>query len=181
MAEQNSLVTIRECSICGTNKPLTEFSKQANCVGGYRKECKDCRNAKARDWYLANKDYRKQTAQAWRNFNQDKIARASAAWTKANSAKRSSHYHARKARLKQNGVFEIGQKELRRIYSSACFYCGSKENISQDHVIPINRGGRHSIGNLVAACGKCNSSKQDKTITEWKLHLKKTLIRNGAG
>ena len=35
-------------------------------------------------------------------------------------------------------------------------------------IMPIIRGGRHSIGNLLPACGSCNSSKGAKLLVEWR-------------
>lgn len=37
-----------------------------------------------------------------------------------------------------------------------------------EHVIPVSRGGKHVCENIVAACGSCNSSKNDKLIYEWR-------------
>jgi len=74
----------------------------------------------------------------------------------------------RRALKQQNGIYKIATKELIKIYQSECTYCFSKNDIEADHVIPIARGGQHSIGNLVPACRKCNASKGAKTITEWK-------------
>jgi 5-methylcytosine-specific restriction endonuclease McrA len=68
----------------------------------------------------------------------------------------------------------ILDKELRKIYNSPCFNCGSTENQSLDHIIPISRGGNHSIGNVMTLCLKCNMSKHARTITEWK-HSKNML------
>lgn len=51
-----------------------------------------------------------------------------------------------------------------------CAYCrGPAETI--DHVLPRSRGGRHSWENVVAACGRCNHTKGDKTPAElgWRL------------
>jgi len=62
----------------------------------------------------------------------------------------------------------VTKAELVKIYGSKCFYCGSIEQITVDHIIPISRGGRHAIGNLAPACYSCNASKNKKTITEWK-------------
>lgn len=47
-----------------------------------------------------------------------------------------------------------------------CQYCGSKENLTIDHVIPRSRGGPSSWDNLVACCSKCNGKKGDKTPEE---------------
>jgi len=50
-----------------------------------------------------------------------------------------------------------------------CMYCGkpsSGEGLELEHVIPKSRGGRNSWENLVAACRKCNSRKNDRTPEE---------------
>lgn len=62
----------------------------------------------------------------------------------------------------------IIEKDLKRLYSDPCYNCGSMQNQSIDHRIPISRGGDHGIGNFMTLCRSCNSSKKDKTITEWR-------------
>jgi len=45
-------------------------------------------------------------------------------------------------------------------YHHRCAYCGTKpEKLTQDHVIPISKGGGYTADNIVPACGSCNSSK----------------------
>ena len=54
-----------------------------------------------------------------------------------------------------------------------CQYCGSTaENI--DHVIPKSRGGPHEWENVVAACRRCNSRKEDRMPDEAGLKLFRT-------
>lgn len=57
-----------------------------------------------------------------------------------------------------------------RQYHNACAYCGGTDRIELEHVIPIARGGRDAIGNIVPACYTCNRSKWSKFYMEWKLH-----------
>ena len=46
-----------------------------------------------------------------------------------------------------------------------CQYCGrAAENV--DHVIPKSRGGEHSWENVVAACRRCNSRKENRLPSE---------------
>lgn len=55
-----------------------------------------------------------------------------------------------------------------------CYLCGTDTSLATspyddnsptvDHVIPLSKGGEHSIGNTRCACLHCNSSKQDTTI-----------------
>ena len=51
-----------------------------------------------------------------------------------------------------------------------CQYCGAAaENL--DHVVPRSRGGSHTWENVVAACRRCNSRKENRLIEEVGLHL----------
>lgn len=51
-----------------------------------------------------------------------------------------------------------------------CQYCGSTaENI--DHVVPRSRGGTHTWDNVVAACRRCNSHKEDRFLHEVGMRL----------
>jgi len=49
-----------------------------------------------------------------------------------------------------------------------CIYCGSKDNLTVEHILPRSRGGPDIPDNAVMVCQKCNSSKGDKRLYEWK-------------
>ncbi len=50
-----------------------------------------------------------------------------------------------------------------------CVYCGNeKPPFEYDHVMPKARGGLTVESNLVLACLRCNRSKKDKTLEEWR-------------
>jgi len=66
----------------------------------------------------------------------------------------------------------IREWEREQTLPKECVYCGAKEDLSTDHLIPKNRGGDDTADNLVLACKTCNSSKGDKGVFEW-LGLKK--------
>lgn len=54
-----------------------------------------------------------------------------------------------------------------------CQYCGSAaENL--DHVVPRSRGGGHTWENVVAACRKCNTRKEDRLPHEVGMVLRST-------
>ena len=73
----------------------------------------------------------------------------------------------RKARLREAETYYISKRDLERLLSSPCFACGTLEDITFDHVIPVKLRGRHSIGNALPLCVSCNASKQDKLLIEW--------------
>lgn len=54
-----------------------------------------------------------------------------------------------------------------------CIYCREHLADTVDHVIPLVRGGSNYEGNLVPACRSCNSSKQDRLLTEWRMRCQR--------
>ncbi len=49
-----------------------------------------------------------------------------------------------------------------------CAYCGNVERaLQRDCVLPISRGGRYTLANVVPACGPCNASKCNDEVTGW--------------
>jgi len=49
-----------------------------------------------------------------------------------------------------------------------CAYCGADDRLLQrDCVLPISRGGRYTLDNVVPACGSCNASKCNDEVTGW--------------
>jgi len=54
-----------------------------------------------------------------------------------------------------------------------CQYCGSKGDLTFDHVVPRSRGGVTSWENVVAACAPCNLRKGNKSLRASGLSLRR--------
>jgi 5-methylcytosine-specific restriction endonuclease McrA len=54
-----------------------------------------------------------------------------------------------------------------------CGYCG-KPASTVDHVLPRSRGGGNTWENTVAACGRCNGRKGDRTPAEARMPLRRS-------
>src|SRR3954467_12515634 len=68
---------------------------------------------------------------------------------------------------------------LRRLWGG-CAYCGAADRpLQRDCVLPISRGGRYTLDNVVPACGSCNASKCNDEVTGWlrrkRLHQRAVL------
>lgn len=48
-----------------------------------------------------------------------------------------------------------------------CHYCGKRQFLSVDHKVPVSLGGTDDDSNLLTACSKCNSKKNDKHYEEF--------------
>jgi len=81
-------------------------------------------------------------------------------------------WHNRQRRIKKlqvGGSHTLGDWEnLQAQYNWTCPCCGKQEpdiTLSEDHIIPLSKGGSDNIENIQPLCRSCNSSKQTKIIT----------------
>ena len=190
---------MKQCNKCSEFKDKEKFSLDKRLSDGLRSTCKSCVAENSRKYYSANKEARKaynkkwyennpdkaraarenwrsnnydkalQSSRNWRSGNLEKAKEATRNWSRKNLDKRSAYENIRRSRKLSNGIYYISGKEIEKLYSSPCYYCGSLSSITIDHVVPISKGGRHSIGNLVSCCKNCNSSKKDKLLIQWKI------------
>jgi 5-methylcytosine-specific restriction endonuclease McrA len=81
----------------------------------------------------------------------------------------------RRARIKAAPINDFTPAQWREVmaaYGNRCVYCGANGKLTIDHVVPIAKGGAHSIGNIVPACFRCNNRKKDRLPdTPVQLHL----------
>lgn len=61
-----------------------------------------------------------------------------------------------------------------------CQYCGSKGDLTFDHVVPRSAGGVTSWENVVAACAPCNLRKGSKSLRRAGMSLRKPPRMPGA-
>ena len=52
-----------------------------------------------------------------------------------------------------------------------CSYCGAKEQLTIDHILPTSKGGQNTWENMTTCCLKCNSKKGDKLLKETNMIL----------
>lgn len=163
-------VDMKHCNKCKQTKPIDEFGNHKKSKDGKRHLCKKCESVYRKQYRLKNPQKPK-----YRKLTEEQRLRkieTSILWNKKNKAKRTLAMAKRRALKKNNGVYLITVKEIKKLQSLLCLYCGQTGG-EIDHVIPLTRGGRDSIGNLVPACRSCNASKNSRTITEWKMAKRK--------
>jgi 5-methylcytosine-specific restriction endonuclease McrA len=132
---------------------------------------------KASVYHQKNKDKLNARCREWRAKNHDKARELEKSYRLANPQVGRLQNQRRRALKAQAGVYKITAKDSAKILANPCFYCG-KQSSHLDHVVPLALGGRHSLGNLVASCVKCNTSKNKKTIMEWRVWQIRVLRSN---
>lgn len=162
---------MKVCTLCKKEKPYKLFALSNKTKSGFGSRCKSCESERGKIRYQEIKDQAKQNARLYRNVNHSKrldIERKSRLKNKEKNRPSKNARQSIRNKTLSKTPFLILEKELQKIYSSPCFMCGCKENQSLDHIIPISRGGTHSVGNIMTLCKNCNASKHSRTITEWK-------------
>lgn len=106
--------------------------------------------------------------------HKEKINARHSAWMSRNLDK----HRAKQARRRaiKRGVTIGDRSAIAAIYRRAtssklvrCYLCDKKIPVGQrhvDHIIPLKRGGEHSVKNLAIACVGCNLNKRAKLLSE---------------
>ena len=185
----------KTCKECLQSLPTTEFHKR---LDGFQNRCKSCTKTYTKARYQANAEELRARSREYRLKNPEKVRAARLDWKRRNHSKNvesvlkyqrkypekhiqwtkeyrnrnkdkyRNYSQIRRIREINNGVYLITDKDLMKLLNQACASCGSFDNPSIDHIIPISLGGTHSIGNLQTLCISCNSSKGNKVMTIWK-------------
>lgn len=66
-----------------------------------------------------------------------------------------------------NEAKKMWRNSIKEKWNHQCAYCGAKEDLSIDHIVPQSLGGNDHITNVLCACVKCNNSKGHEKWDQW--------------
>ena len=142
---------LKKCTKCGTEKALSEFSKDKRSKDGYYRNCKSCNKAyretnkdKIKAYREANKEKRK----AYREANKDKLKEYSKAYRETNKDK---------IKERQKKCYDAN-KEKRKAYREA-----NKHNISE-----LNKKWREANKDKIKAYRDANKDKEKELSKKWR-------------
>lgn len=122
----------------------------------YYEENKEELREKGRERYQDDPEYFRSQ---WREYYYSPKGQA--------ASKRESH---RRRDREKGSLITLTSEEWAKTldyFGHECAYCGSKEDITQDHLIPVSKGGDYTSYNIIPACGSCNYSKRDEDFSVW--------------
>jgi len=161
----------RTCIKCKEWKRFSEFHRNRRTSSGFNNVCKICKNIASKARYQQQGErLRAIMAEQRRCDYEHRIAIERASRQRRKEAQRPSKNERQQVRnrLLTGSKFLVTRKELEALYARPCFHCGAIGASTIDHVVPLSRGGNHSIGNLMTLCGPCNASKGNKFLSEWR-------------
>ena len=113
----------------------------------------------------ANREKQRAYAADRRISHRDILLAIEARYRQKNHEKELIRYATRRARKLSlpSTLTDQHWLAIKAAYKQRCAYCGSKPKVlTQDHVIPITKGGGSTPDNIVPACASCNSAKRDR-------------------
>lgn len=156
------------CTKCAIDKPAEDFYKDARRKSGLYSHCKECFTAHCRATHDPEKTYKR--ARCWteeRGGRQVTKARVEA-WRAANPERWAVLNRENANRRRSSDGTQVDFGLILEEHGMTCHIC--REEIPSlyvlhfDHVIPLSKGGAHSMANIKPSHARCNLSKGAKLI-----------------
>jgi 5-methylcytosine-specific restriction endonuclease McrA len=159
----------KQCNVCGELKITQSFYQVKYSADGLLGHCKSCDKQRQRDSRTKRrkpkvlkdpeliKENRRLIKKRYKKSVKGKLANTLA-------------QHRRKAKMMMIKLKIYSPTQLLTRFAefgNECVYCESKERISIDHFIPVSKFGADCLENIVPACVRCNSSKNNRDPQLW--------------
>jgi 5-methylcytosine-specific restriction endonuclease McrA len=159
----------RKCSKCGKRNPRSSHRWCAPCA---RPKGEALERKKAK-----NREYMKRYAKEGPLGAEERASRSKKR-AEARRVRRNKEFRRRYAadpefrlnHLMRHSLYR-GVKGYKKVTSkdfsyAPCFLCGSEENPTIDHIVPVSRGGTHDKRNLLSLCMTCNQFKGARVLLD---------------
>lgn len=163
---------MKTCTKCKEEKELTEFSKRKASHDGLQPKCKACTKA----YYEANRERIAEKQHEYQKANREHILEYRREYYRVNRERAAEYQREYKKahllmyreingrqRAKKHGA-PTGHADYELVVATSnglCGICGEPifGKFDIDHIVPLNKGGAHSMDNLQVAHAYCNRSK----------------------
>lgn len=130
----------------------------------------DINRRQGRAWRERNPDHARLHSKEWRTLYPARAKESDRRWRekypeKARIRVRISGQRRRARERRAEGTHSYAEwLALCEKYGNCCLCCGEQKPLTEDHVIPLARGGTDYITNIQPLCGECNSRKGTRIV-----------------
>lgn len=172
--------------VCKNGEVAERLTSTSNCLCHKCREVKNAQNnayyhsVKNEEWFVSSgKERRREKAaekseydRQYREENRERLAKITREWARKNPDKVKAIKHSYKARRRHKEASGASTQELSEwaiCQKKVCYWCLEKcdGEYHIDHYVPLSKGGKHEIDNLVIACPTCNIRKNAKDPYEY--------------
>jgi len=160
-----------------TRAKYREENKES--ISKYYKDKRDSLEDKQqydKDSYQRNIEANKKRSREWQQRNPERAKENGRLYSQTESGKKArimgrQNYMNRKNNNSDGTVNKESLAKLLLLQNNKCHHCNkdldfsTKRAVHLDHYIPLSKGGKHSIDNLVYSCQNCNQVKHAKIPT----------------
>ncbi len=117
----------------------------------------------------ANPEKERERGRAYYQQNREAVKAHVQAWDDANPEKVREHFARRRARQRDATIGVVDLVALFERDKGICYLCRKAVDPGSwhaDHVVPLSRGGDHSMANLRVTHPHCNSRKGSRLVSE---------------
>ncbi len=135
----------------------------------WQKENPERARENRRRWAKDNLELTCERTRQWRSSNPEKARECWSRWSKDNPESIRAKVNRRRAReAGGGGSHTAAERKLKfAVFGNRCIYCGVSGKLTEDHDMPVARGGSDNISNILPACLSCNSRKGKRTAKEF--------------
>jgi hypothetical protein len=135
----------------------------------YYKRYQEVNKEAIRHYYKVNAESIAIKGKQYRDSNPEARSENSRRWYKNNPDKARTHWQARRARKHElpSTLTAAQWGMIQRHFKNTCAYCGEEKTLTQEHFVPLSKGGEYTHNNILPACQCCNKSKGAKGFGQW--------------
>ena len=157
------------CKKCNIYKVQSDFVKDKTRKSGYHPYCRVCQNK------IKNTKRNKERAIAWNRKNKGRRSEIRKKWYNKNPELVRLYRVQRRLREHNASDGTLNKYSLSKLPKDKCSVCSfdldwdTNGSVHLDHIVPLAKGGRHSITNVQWTCSTCNLEKGAMDLELYKM------------